>query len=177
MITRFKRCGVVVAALSLSGCGASLPGLSTGSLFGGNSDAKPATPVVTNDPTSRALQVGSTVARAQKCGFNFDAVKLKNSYLAAEGPALTNPSDIARVTQVYDTSYSAVSKAVAGQPGDVYCSPAKTAKIKTALNRHLAGDYTPEPPEPVQEEEGGLFSGLSSGSSSVAPNPAPGLDQ
>ncbi|PPC84882.1 MAG: hypothetical protein CTY31_03995 [Hyphomicrobium sp.] len=174
---RLKRCVVIVSALCVSGCGASLPGLSTGSLFGGKSEPANTAPVIKNDPTSRALQVGSTAARAQKCGFNFDAIKLKNNYLAAEGPALTNPSDVARVGQVYDTSYSAVSKAVAAQPGDVYCSPAKTAKIKTALTRHLAGDYTPEPPEPVQEEEGGLFSGLSSGSSSSAPNPAPGLDQ
>ena len=176
MITRRERYSVVVAALMLSGCGASLPGLSTGSLFGGKTETTAAAPVITNDPTSRAFQVGATAARAQKCGFNFDAIKLKNNYLASEGPTLTNPSDIARVGQVYDTSYNAVTKAVAGQSGDAYCSPAKTAKIKTALNRHLAGDYTPEPPEPVQEEDGGLFSGLSSGSSSTAPNPAPGLD-
>jgi hypothetical protein len=161
------------AAACLAGCGASLPSVSTGSLFGGSSaPAAPAAPP--NDPTARALQVGTTAARAQKCGFNFDPVKLRTQFLAAEGAALTNPGDADKLGQVYDTAYRGVGKAVAGQ-GEGYCNSTKTTKIKTALNRHLAGDYTPEPPEPV-EEEPSLF-GSSSSSSSYAPPPAaPGYD-
>jgi hypothetical protein len=150
------------AALALSGCGASLPGLTTGSLFGG--DSAPKAPQITNDPTTRAMQVGSTAARAQKCGFNFDPVKLKTNFLAAETPALTNPADAGKLSQIYDTAFSGISKAVANQ-GEGYCTAQKTRTIKEALNRHLAGDYTPTPPEPQPEEEG-LFGSLSSDGSS-----------
>lgn len=164
--------GVLAAASCASGCGASLPNLSTGSLFGGSS--KPAAPAPpTNDPTARALQVGSTSARAQKCGFNFDAAKLRTQFLAAESTALTNPGDADKLGQVYDTAFRGVGKAVSGQ-GEAYCTDPKTSKIKTALNRHLAGDYTPEPPEPV-EEEPSLFGGGSS-SSYAPPNASPGLE-
>jgi hypothetical protein len=147
----------------LSGCGASIPSLTTGSLFGGEA-AKPAPPQVSNDPTARAMQVGTTSARALKCGFNFDPVKLRSQFLAAEMPALTNPADATKLSQIYDISFKGVSKAVAEQ-GEGYCTEAKTQKIKEALNRHLAGDYTPAPPEPVVQEDGGLFGGFGSSSS------------
>jgi hypothetical protein len=137
-------------AVAVSGCGASIPGMTTGSLFGGDA-AKTAAPQVTNDPTSRAMQVGSVSARAQKCGFNFDAVKLRTQFLAAEAPNLTNPGDTEKVSKMYDVAFNGISKAVADQ-GEGYCTPSKTSKIKEALNRHLAGDYTPAPPEPVVEE-------------------------
>ena len=149
-------------AVGLSGCGASLPGMSTGSLFGGDSAAK--TPAATpNTATSRAVQVGTTSARALKCGFNFDPVKLRTQFLANETMLATNPADVDKLGQVYDVSFRGVSKAVADQ-GDGYCSGQKTDRIKLALNRHLAGDYTPEPPQPVAEEEG-LFSGFGSSDS------------
>lgn len=154
---------IVGAALALSGCGASLSGLTTGSLFGG--DSAPKAPQVTNDPTTRAMQVGSTAARAQKCGFNFDAVKLKTNFLAAETPALTNPADAGKLGQIYDTAFNGISKAVANQ-GEGYCTGHKTRTIKEALNRHLAGDYTPAPPEPQVDDDDGLFGSLSSDGSS-----------
>lgn len=144
-------------SLCLAGCGASLPSMTTGSLFGG--DAKPAAPQVNNDPTSRAMQVGSTSARAVKCGYNFDPAKLRAQFIASETAA--NPNDAARLTQIYDTSFNGITKAVAKQ-GEEYCSQKKTRQIKEALTRHLAGDYTPAPPEAVVEEDGGLLSGLSS---------------
>ena len=112
------------------------------------------------------MQVGTTSARAVKCGFNFDPVKLRTQFLAAESTALTNADDAAKLGKIYDVSFTGISKAVAGQD-EAYCSPAKTAKIKEALNRHLAGDYTPAPPEPVVEEDGGLFGSLSSSGNSV----------
>lgn len=145
----------IVLCLSLSGCSASLPDLSTGSLFGGNS-APPAPVAPANQPTSRAVQVGTTSARAIKCGFNFDPVKLRTQFLASEAATATNPADTAKLGQIYDIAFRGVSKAVADQ-GDGYCSSQKTDRIKLALNRHLAGDYAPEPPAPVEEEDGGLF--------------------
>ena len=142
----------IALSFTMSGCGASIPGMTTGSLFGGDA-AKPAAPQPTNDPTSRAMQVGSVSARALKCGFNFDAVKLRTQFLATESPALTNPADADKLGRMYDVAFNGISKAVADQ-GEAYCTPTKTQKIKEALNRHLAGDYTPAPPEPVVEESG-----------------------
>ena len=133
-----RLCLMALATVSLGGCGASLPSLTTGAVFGGGAAAKPA---IQNDPTSRAMEVGATSARAIKCGYNFDPAKLKNQFLTAETLAAK---------------------------GADYCSKAKTDKIKEALNRHLAGDYTPSPPEPVEQDEG-LFGGAPSSSSSDTP--------
>lgn len=155
--------GLALIAALLAGCGASLPGLTTGSLFGGAATAPAAAPIAKNDPVSRAIQVGTTAARAQKCGFNFDAAKMRTQFLAAESTTLTNATEITNIGRVYDTSYNGIVKAVVEQ-GQGYCSELKTKKIKEALNRHLAGDYAPDPPEPVQPEESlfGSF-GTSSG--------------
>ncbi|MGQ0457602.1 MAG: hypothetical protein ACT4OU_11130 [Hyphomicrobium sp.] len=160
---------IALTAVCLAGCGASLPTFSTGSLFGGAA-ATSAPPPPQNDPTARALQVGTTAARAQKCGFNFDPVKLRTQFLAAEGGA--SPADAEKLGRIYDTAYRGVGKAVVDQ-GEAYCSSQQTTKIKIALNRHLAGDYTPSPPEPV-EEEPSLFGG--SPSSAGPPSAAPGYD-
>lgn len=160
-----KAWGLAAACLALAGCSGA-PSLSTGSLFGGSSPPKPApVPQVKNDPTSRAFQVGTTSARAQKCGFNFDPVKLKSQYLAYESTAVA-PGDLPKVEQTYDVASRAVGKAVAGQSED-YCSQAKTADIKAALSRHLAGDYTPSPPKPQEGEDGGLFGDWSSDGNST----------
>lgn len=163
----------ILAAVGLSallaGCGASIPGLSTSSL-GGN---KPAPLVAQNDPPARAFEVASTSARAIKCGYNFDPGKLRYQYIASESAA--NPQDAEKVSQMYDATFNGVTKAVVAQ-GDGYCSAEKTRKIKEALTRHLAGDYTPSPPEAKEEEEG-LFSGWGGSSSSGGvKTPLPGVE-
>ncbi len=107
-----------------------------------------------NTPTNRALQVAGTSARAQKCGYNFDPVKLRTQFLAAE--SATDPASIDQLSKIYDTAYNGVTKAIAGQ-GENYCSKDKVATIKSALTRHLAGDYVPPPPVP---EDGGLLGAL-----------------
>jgi hypothetical protein len=150
---------LALAAASLGGCGASLPSLTTGSLFGSKPAA--ATPaVVQNDPISRTLDVAGTSARAIKCGYNFDPAKLRNQFLASETAA--NPTTTNNLDKIYDTAFNGVSKAVA-EKGSDYCTELKVARIKLALTRHLAGDYTPAPPEPV-EDDGGLFSGFGNNS-------------
>lgn len=143
---------LLLAALAAGGCSGA-PSLTTASLFG--SDEKPAAPTVVNDPPMRAYQVGTVSARAIKCGFNFDPAKLKASYLMYESQQ-PGGADLAKLEKIYDVSFNGVAKAVASQTS--YCTPTKTKKIKAELTRHLAGDYTPSPPEPKQEEEG-LFSG------------------
>ena len=130
---------VAGAAVFLGGCGASLPN-TTGALFGGST--QPAAAKVTqNDNVARAMQVGGTAARAQKCGFNFDANKLRMQFLASEGAAA--PADITKTGQVYDAAYRGVAKALSTRSED-YCSQAKTTVVKNALARHMAGDYAPD---------------------------------
>lgn len=143
-------CASLVLLTALAGCGASLPGLSTSALTGA---AKPAVPQ--DDPTSRALQVGSTAARATKCGYNFDPMKLRTQFLAAEAAA--NPASVDQLGKIYDTAYNGVTKAVAGQ-GEGYCSDSKLTLIKSDLTRHLAGDYTATPR--AAEKDEGLFGAL-----------------
>ncbi len=154
MTGRFVALGAV---MFLGGCSSS-SGLSTGSLFGGGQAAAPVAPAVVanpaGDPTTRAFQVGSTAARAVKCGYNFDPTKLKTTFLSNEAAGVA-AADIPRVEKVYDTAYNGVAKAVAGQAG--YCTPDKTADIKANLTRHLAGDYTPAQVK-KQAEEPGWFS-------------------
>lgn len=164
---------LLLGALALGGCGASLGSITTGSLFGKKAEAA-AAPQPQNDSVARAIQVGTTSARAVKCGFNFDPAKLKTNFLAAETAA--SPADVAKFSEVYDVSFRGVSKAVASQ-GDEYCSDTKTIKIKEALNRHLAGDYTPSPPEPkAEDDDDGLFGNLTSGSNSGYKTPNPWSD-
>jgi hypothetical protein len=137
-----------IVATALAGCSAG-SGLTTGALLG---EDKPAAPV--NDAPARAFQVGTASARAVKCGFNFDPAKLRTTYLGYEKQQ-PGGQDPAKVERIYDVSFNAVAKAIAAE-GD-YCSDAKTKQIKADLTRHLAGDYTPNPPKVEQEE--GLFSG------------------
>lgn len=158
----------LLAAAAASGCSEG-SSLSTSSIFGAASTTPvvATAPVVT--PSSRALQVGGTAARAKKCGYNFDLDKLRGNYLAYEASQAPG-ADQSTTVATYDTAYNGVTKAAASQSG--YCSATKTQEIKSALNRHLAGDYTPDPPKPKEAEEG-LFSswGGDSGSSSSYQSP------
>ena len=149
-----KILAIAGTAAFLSGCGASLPNV-TGSLFGGTTQPA-AAPVVQNDNVARAMQVGGTAARAQKCGFNFDASKLRMQFLAAEGASA--PADVAKTTQVYDSAYRGVAKALSSR-GEDYCSQAKSTVLKNALARHMSGDYTPDGSGAGESAEvsGGLF--------------------
>ncbi|MET0409398.1 MAG: hypothetical protein ABW006_13625 [Hyphomicrobium sp.] len=152
-----------VATLSLAGCGASLPKLpTTGSLLGGSDTAKENRDP--NDPVARAMGVGATSARALKCGYNFDPGKLKSQYLTyetASAPALGD-----KLSKVYDTAFAGVTKAISDKEAEEeYCTPDRTPRIKAALNRNLAGDYTP-PPSESPDDGGGLLSGWGGGSDS-----------
>ena len=140
--------GFAVVLAALGGCGAKLPGMSTSAL-----SPAPAQ----SDPTARALQVGTTSARALKCGYNFDPVKLRTQFLAAESAA--NPAGTDQLAKIYDTAFNGVTKAVAAQ-GEAYCSDIKVAQIKEALTRHLAGDYQPPPQAPAQDD--GIFGSMGS---------------
>jgi len=152
-----SRYAILLGVTALSACsGDGL--LSTGAI----TPAAPAAPP--NDPPARAFQVGTTSARAVKCGFYFDPAKLRANYLASEQATGATPEDIAKLEKTYDAANAATAKVVATHEG--YCSEDKTKYIKANLTRHLAGDFSPGPPDVKKEpEDEGIFSSGGSGSS------------
>jgi len=118
-------------------------------------------PVSTSTPTSRAFQVGSVSARAAKCGYNFDPVRLKAQYIAYETSLGATPDVLANVEKVYGVAHNGVSKAAADETN--YCSAQKTRTIKADLTRLLAGDYEPPARVAQKEDDGGFFGGLFGG--------------
>jgi hypothetical protein len=146
--------GLLLAALALSGCGSS--GITTASLLGdgGAKAAATAPPVVT--PTDRALQVSTTSARAERCGFFFDPAKLRGSFLAAEAQNGLAAADLQKIEREYDTIRAKLAAAIAADKG--FCTDAKAREIKKDLSRHLAGDYSPPAKQAVAG--GGWFEDL-----------------
>ncbi len=147
-------------AVLLSGCGSvKLPSLSTGSLGSSQQNAAaPAAPAVKpDDPIERAVQVGVTMAQAQKCGYFFDPVQLKANYLAAEAVRYPAPDTQQKVANALEFGRIRVSRQIAKSEG--FCTKDRTSSIKGKLTRYLAGDFTAEAlKKPV--ETGGLFGGL-----------------
>jgi hypothetical protein len=156
---------LALASALLGGCnsGDKAAGISTASLLDGKSGAGSGeTPSLSNikpdDPKAKAVQVAWTAARAQKCGYNFDAAKLKASYLASEARAGVAQPQIAEFDKTYDTTFATVSTNI--KADDTYCNERKTASIKSELQRHLAGNYTPNLPQEKKVASGGLFDSL-----------------
>lgn len=145
-----------------AGCGSS-----AGSFLPGTTTTLPAdapTGVRNEDPMARPVAVAWTSARATKCGFYFDPAKLRASYLAHEGRQGASGEQLAKIEKSYDTTIKVISEGMAGKEG--YCTDKKGAEIKADLNRHLAGDFTPNLPKPkVVETCGGLFNPCESGAS------------
>jgi hypothetical protein len=168
-----------VLILAVAGCSSSGNGVSTASVL----SAAPTPPPVAgaapaaaqagavvpmapaSSPTDRAFQVGSVSARAAKCGYNFDAPRLKASYMASEMGRGT--ADMGQLEKIYGVAYNGVMKAAVEDPN--YCSERKTQEIKGDLARLLAGDF--EPPRKAlvaqkkDDDEDGFFGGLFSSSS------------
>jgi len=162
---------VLLLAAALSGCSGG-GGLSTASIFGTaptppavgvQPGAAPLAPAST--PTDRAFLVGSVSARATKCGYNFDAAKLKGNFLASETARGAPPEQIAQLDKIYGVAYGGVIKAAGEDPA--YCSDRKTQGIKEDLARLLAGDFEPRKAlvAKAASDEDGLFSGWFDGSS------------
>lgn len=130
------------ATAMYAGCGNSASGLTTGS-----ADAPGA--LGNADPMARPVAVAWTSARAKRCGFYFDPAKLKINYLSYERTQGTGNEQLANIEKAYDTSFKTTSDRISGDAA--YCSDRKGLEIKADLQRHLAGDYTPNlpPPKPV----------------------------
>jgi hypothetical protein len=136
------------AALA-AGCGGNGAGLTTSSTAGENKIPS------NDDPMARPTFVAWTSARAKRCGFFFDAAKLKASYLAYESKQGKNAGDLANVERIYDQTFKSSSDSAWAQ--DDYCSEKKGVEIKQELSRHLAGDYTPNFPKPKVVADCGIF--------------------
>ncbi len=149
---------LAASALLLAGCSGS-GGLTTAALTGGGQSQATAAPAgpPPSDPTSRAVQVGATSARATRCGFYFDPAKLKSNFLAAEAALGTAPEQLQKIEREYEYVRLSVGKKIAEEAS--YCDEARTKEIKRDLNRHLAGDFTPTPKK-EDNQGGGLFAGL-----------------
>lgn len=149
MPSRIVRTLVIVGTLGLAACSGSGP--TTGSLLGTAEAKKPAT----DERTERALQVGATSARATRCGYNFDPAKLRQAYLAYENSQGGTPEQLAKLEKAYDFTRTSIAQKIAQE--DDFCSDAKTKAIKTDLNRHLAGDFSPPPKKVYVEVPSGWF--------------------
>ena len=95
---------------------------------------------------ARPVGVAWTSARAKRCGFYFDPAKLKTNYLAYEQRQGATGEQYAKLEKTYDSTYRATSEKVSLDSD--YCTERKSAEIKADLERHLAGDYTPNLPKP-----------------------------
>lgn len=147
---------------SVASCGSG-NSLSTGSILGGGSQtaaAATAAPVpkpVT--PTERAVYVGATVGRAQRCGFYFEPEQVKSNYLSAEAQAGTPAEQVQKATRDFDSTRSSILSSAAQDEG--YCTEGRTREVKAALARQLAGDFNP--PQKKQELSIGVLEHQSKG--------------
>lgn len=129
----------IAGALALGACSSGNP-LTTGTLFGGSQE-KPAAPAAAPETTTdRVVHVGTTAARAQRCGYVFDPVALRQSYLAFETQQGSAPEAVAKAEQSYDYTYATVTKSIVGNAD--YCSEDQNAVIKRDLTKVLAGDFS-----------------------------------
>ncbi len=133
-----------VSTVALASCGDSAKKLlATGSLFG-NAPKPPAAAIAAKpDPLARPIQVGWVSARATKCGFFFNPAKLKQQYLAAEAATGLPLDQLNKLSLTYEYSRKSTALKIAKAEG--YCSDARAKAIRTDLQRHLAGDYSPTP--------------------------------
>jgi hypothetical protein len=153
----------IIAAAALSGCSGSSgnsAGLTTSAILDGGGASVPgdAPSVAADDPLARPIQVGWTVARAQKCGFNFDAAKMRGAFLAGEIQRGMAGDAMSKIEKSYDQTVTTVRGNITGDAD--YCTDKRSAAIKSDLQRHLAGDYSSKLQEPKKKvATGGFFEG------------------
>jgi hypothetical protein len=137
---------VSIVALTLAACGSSsLPALpSLSNLTTGSLGAQPEPTIAAPKPITaqdRAVHVSVTAARAQKCGYNFDAARLRETFLAAETQRGTAAEDLGKAQQTYDFTYTKILGAIGGL--DNYCTDKVTESTKRDLTAALAGSFDP----------------------------------
>lgn len=142
-MTASARHALVIAcaglALVLGAC-SSGSNFTTGTLLGGGSKPKEAAAPPPETPTDRAINAGTTAARAQRCGYVFDPAAVRQGYLAYEVQQGTAGDALAKAEKSYDYTHGSIAKAIANDQD--YCTDERTATIKRDLGQVLAGDYT-----------------------------------
>lgn len=166
-IRSFIPFGLATASLVFAACNAG-PLLQTGSLSAATPVAAPATPKIAS-PVDRALHMGATSARAQKCGFYFDAAALRTNFLAAEAARGTPADGLAKTGQSFDFTTRSVASKITDS--ESYCTKDRTAVIKAALQKALAGDYEPPVETAANSGSNGALSWLEGDAKSNKFNP------
>lgn len=138
-------CAGLTLAIVVSGCSGG-GGLTTASLLG--TAEKPQL----DEPTERALHSASISARASKCGYNFDANRLRESFLAAEAANGATPEQMTKLGQSYDFTRTTVAKQIPN--AEEYCSEGKTREVSAALTKQLAGDFKAPKKPPLPKSAG-----------------------
>ena len=152
-------CALLVAGTAIhAGCSNGTAGLTTSST---TSILPPDAPMAlsNDDPMARPVAVAWTSARAKRCGFYFDPAKLRTNYLSYESRQAAG-EQYAKIEKAYDTAYKSTSEKVSQEVD--YCTESKAQEIKAALERHIAGDYTPNLPKAKAVASCGFF-GCASG--------------
>lgn len=138
-----KRLSIPVALIAgmavAQGCGTMSK--VTGAKEDGASTDKDARYVKPDDPLARPIQVAWTAARAQYCGFMFDAAKLKSDYLADESRRGADQDQMQKALKAYDYTYESVSDTISEDAS--YCNKERLDAIRKDLRRYLSGDYAP----------------------------------
>jgi len=151
---------VLLGTAAVAGCGGGNI-LTTGSNGDGTGVTKlkavmpeDAPPGITNEsPMARPASAAYYTARAKRCGFFFDPVKTRASYIAYE--SRQPGQDLAKVEKVYDDTYKLITARVSADEG--YCNEKRTAEIKAGLARLLANDFAPNLPKPTMVADCGPF--------------------
>lgn len=160
MIKGFGAAALLALAAAQSGCGNGAG--ATGSLLSPNTGVQKLVPVappdappgITNEsPMARPASVAWTSARAKRCGFFFDPVKLRTSYMAYE--SRQPGQELARIESTYDSTFKLIHATVAADAD--YCNEARSKEIKAELARHLAGDFSPNLPKPKMVADCGVW--------------------
>jgi hypothetical protein len=138
---------VALLAGTLAACSGG-GGLTTASLLG-----TPEKPPV-DEPTERALHSAAISARATKCGYNFNPMKLREAFLASEAASGATPEQMTKLSQSYDFTVTTVSKQIS-KPQE-YCTESKTREVSAQLNKQLAGDFR-APKKPSLPKSAGWF--------------------
>jgi hypothetical protein len=125
--------------VALGACSSGNP-FTTGTLLGGGNAANTPAAPPPETPTDRTVHVGTTSARAQRCGYVFDPAAVRQGYLAFEAQQGLAPDVLANAEKSYDYTVASISKTIAAN--EDYCSDAQTAVIKRDLAQVLAGDYS-----------------------------------
>ena len=152
MIEKWNVIAVAACFTLVAGCSGTA-NLTTSALNGsGNAgEVKPSSQM------DRALHIASTSARAQRCGFYFDAAQLRGQFLANEIQRGATADVAANIERAYDFTHRRISAKVNKSAN--YCSAARNASIKKALNVALGGNFEP-PRKATKSNDGGLFGSL-----------------